>query len=215
MPNEMPYILCVDVGGPSKIGWADSVGGMGSGANLADALDQLASQLAEKRHVALGFEAPIWTPVRVELSRITSRRGGVETTFNRAWSAAPGACVLGAALALMPWCLKRISGAAGAVPTTVSLDRFREHGGLFLWEAFVSGKMKGAGATHHDDAQLACKAFASRWPHLVSDIPAELAFNHAVSSALAAGLAIDLRELTIPAIVVAASPRTVLEPTAA
>jgi hypothetical protein len=164
--------------------------------------------------VALGFEAPIWTPTRTDLARITSRRGGVETKYNRAWSASAGTGALGAALALMPWCLTRIVKAAGPVAATVDLERFRDTGGLFLWEAFVSGAMKVAGTSHHDDARLACEAFVARWPNLISDIPSEPAINHAVSCAMAAGLSINPSELALPAIVVGVNEKTASEPTA-
>lgn len=214
MRIEKPYVLCVDVGGPTKIGWADSEGQDGTGANLGEALDGLATLLLTGRRVALGFEAPIWTPVRVDLARITGRRGGLETTYNRAWSAGAGTGALGAALALMPWCLTRIAKRAGSVATTIHLQRFREGGGLFLWEAFVTGVMKVAGTTHHDDARLACEAFVARWPDLHSDIPEEPALNHAVSSAMAAGLLIHRDELMAPALVVGVTAKTMVEPTA-
>jgi hypothetical protein len=210
-----PYVLCVDVGGPAKIGWADSEGRDGSGTSLAEAMEGLTTRLLAGEHVALGFEAPIWTPMRVELLRITSRRGGIETTYNRAWSAGAGTGALGAALALMPWCLTMIVKTGGAIGTTVKLSRFLERGGLFIWEAFVSGTMKAKGTTHHDDARLACEAFISRWPQIVSDIPAEPAINHAVSSAMAAGLSIDRDELTMPALVLGVTSKTSLEPTTA
>src|SRR5579863_6520679 len=103
--SEKPFVLCIDVGGPKKIGWANAEGGDGTGANLAEALDYLSGYLRDGGRAALGFEAPIWTPARTELARITGRRGGVETTYNRAWSAGAGTGALGAALALMPWCL--------------------------------------------------------------------------------------------------------------
>ncbi len=209
---ENPYVLCVDVGGPTKIGWADSEGRDGTGDTLGAALDELAELLLARRPVALGFEAPIWTPVRVELARITGRRGGVETTYNRAWSAGAGCGALGAALALMPWCLTRIAKGAGPVATTVDLQRFQDGDGLFLWEAFVSGLMKAAGTTHHDDARLACQAFVARWPDLRSDVPGEPALNHAVSSAMAAGLSIRQDELVLPALVVGVTASTAVEP---
>lgn len=135
--SEKPYVLCVDVGGPEKIGWADAEGRNGTGANLGEALDRLPELLLAGHRVALGFEAPIWTPRRVELARITGRRGGVETTCNRAWSAGAGAGALGAALALIPWCLTRIASGAGPVATTVDLQRFLERGGLFLGDCDV------------------------------------------------------------------------------
>lgn len=212
MHGERPFVLCVDVGGPEKIGWANADGGDGTGANLGEALDRLSGCLREGGRAALGFEAPIWTPARAELARITSRRGGVETTYNRAWSAGAGTGALGAALALMPWCLARIAKAAGPVAATVDLQRFRKNGGLFLWEAFVTGAMKIVGTSHHDDARLACEAFVTRWPDLISDIPAEPATNHAVSSAMAAGLSIDPNELVLPALVVGVTLKTAIEP---
>lgn len=88
--SEKPFVLCVDVGGPKKIGWADCNGRDGTGADLGLALDRLSDHLSSGGIVALGFEAPIWTPTRTDLARITSRRGGVETTYNRAWSAGAG-----------------------------------------------------------------------------------------------------------------------------
>lgn len=202
MRNDVPFVLCIDVGGPKNIGWADSYENNGDGANLGDALDRLSSHLTGTGRAALGFEAPIWTPRRADLGKITSSRGGVETDHNRAWSAGTGACVLGAALSLMPWCLARVAKAAASAVATVDLQRFRDSGGLLLWEAFVSGNMKVNGASHYDDAARACRTFVKRWPNLVSDIPAEPAFNHAVSSALTGGLSIELSELTLPALVV-------------
>jgi hypothetical protein len=208
MTEVAPYVLCIDVGGPKKIGWANSDGKLGSGADLEGELMALSKHLRDGGRAALGFEAPIWTPARSTLAEITKRRGGVETTFNRAWAAGGGVGALGAALALMPWCLTRLAKDAGPVPATVDLRQFQESGGLLLWEAFVSGSMKSDGTSHPDDAQRACKAFIVRWPNLISDIPFEPAINHAVSSALAVGMSIDLRELVKPALVisVAAQP---------
>jgi hypothetical protein len=176
------------------------------------ATDRLAALLHAGRRVALGFEAPIWTPVRAELAWITGRRGGVETKYNRAWLAGARAGALAAALALMPWCLTRIAKGAEPVATTVDLQRFLERGGLFLWEAFVSGAMKVVGTTHHDDARLGCEAFVARWPNLLSDIPAESALNHAVSSALAAGLSINRDEPIVPSLVVGVIAKAPVEP---
>jgi hypothetical protein len=88
-----------------------------------------------------------------------------------------------------------------------------ENGGLFLWEAFVSGAMKVVGTTHYDDARLACEAFVTRWPDLLSDVPPEPAVNHAVSSAMAAGLSIDRNELVTPALVIGVTAKRAVDPT--
>jgi hypothetical protein len=57
-------------------------------------------------------------------------------------------------------------------------------------------------SSHTSDAALALNAFRARWPELSSDIPSEPAINHAVSSAIAAGLSIDTKEITLPSVVV-------------
>lgn len=210
----VPHVLCIDVGGPAKIGWADSTGATGSGLELGTALDHVSTRLRQGQPVALGFEAPIWTPRRAELARITSRRGGIETTYNRAWSAGAGTGALGAALALMPWSFARLRDFAGTISVTVDLARFRSGAAsLFVWEAFVSGI--GKGTSHHDDALLAVRAFLARWPEVPSDVPIEPALNHAVSAAIASGLRADVAEILMPAVVVGVTPVTVADPSRA
>lgn len=168
--EEPPYVLCIDVGSYRNIGWATSGGECGTGAGLDAALDRLGACVRSAGRAAIGFEAPIWTPARSVLTTLTSARDGVERKHNRAWSAGAGCGALGVALVLMPYCLSRIHGVAGAVRATVDVDSFAMNGGLFIWEAFVSGAMKVVGATHHDDARMACDAFTRRWPTLTSDI---------------------------------------------
>jgi hypothetical protein len=204
---EAPYVLCIDVGSYRNIGWATSDGAYGTGADLDSALDRVGVCARSTGRAAIGFEAPIWTPARSVLTTLTSARGGVEKKHNRAWSAGAGCGSLGTALVLMPYCFSRIHAVAGAIRATVNIDDFALDGGLLIWEAFVSGSMKVAGATHHDDARIACDAFARRWPVLTSDIPGEPATNHAVASAMAAGLTVDAAELRQPALVVGVEPR--------
>jgi hypothetical protein len=212
MSFAMPYVFCIDVGSPAKIGWADSEGADGTGATLADALAKLAHRLRSGQPVAIGFEAPIWTPHRVDLQRITSRRGGAEAAFNRPWSAGAGTGALGAALGLMPWCLTEIAKIEPKAAATVDPQKFAANGGLLLWEAFISGAMKIVGSTHHDDARLACDEFCKRWPNVESDIPLEPAINHAVSAAIVAKLNIDAREIAMPSIVVGVRELTSSKP---
>jgi hypothetical protein len=102
----------------------------------------------------------------------------------------------------MPWCFEQIRSQLGDTPVTIQLDRFVSAGGLLIWEAFVSGKMKGTEKSHCGDARSACKSFLDRWPELYSDIPKEMAVNHAVSCALAVGLNIRADELQDSAIVI-------------
>ena len=149
--------------------------------------------------VAIGFEAPIWTPRRMDLARITGRRGGVEARYNRAWSAGAGAGALG----------------AGPVTATTSLAAFLAgRSRILLWEAFVLGILKTTGL-HHDDARLAVEAFAARWPEIETDVPAEPAMSHAAVAASIAGFRVDPAELGAACLVVAVTPATVVDPTAA
>ena len=102
----------------------------------------------------------------------------------------------------MPWVFERIAKAAPNTKATVKLDQWRERGGLFVWEAFVTGVAKRA--THGEDARAALEAFEGHWPDLKSDVTAEPAVNLAVAAALAAGLAIDPGEIGVPSIVIVA-----------
>lgn len=187
-------VLAIDVGGPEKIGWACSNNQTGSGGDLDSALRDVAQALGQGVPVALGFEAPIWTPRREDLKRITSRRLGVEVKFNRAWSAGAGCGALGAALGLMPWCFSQIARDTNERLATTSSIAFAERGrGLFVWEAFVSGYAKAA--THMDDAALALAAFQARELHAPSDITGEPAINLAAAALMATGWNIDPWEI--------------------
>jgi hypothetical protein len=61
----------------------------------------------------------------------------------------------------MTWTFARVADAAPGARATCKLDRWREHGGLLLWEAFVTGTA--SLKTHDDDARAALNAFMSRW----------------------------------------------------
>ena len=207
MPKRSPYVFCVDVGSPKNVGWADSEGGAGGPDTFLAALLVVAMRLQEGERVALGFEAPLWTPRRAEFNRLTSSRGGAELALKRAWSAGAGCGALGAALALMPWCLATLASVI-TVPATISAERFREGVvQLFVWEALVTGAAKGL--SHHHDALYAVDAFVSRLADLQSDVPAEPAINHAAVALMIAGFPIALEELTQAGLVIAAVPRTI------
>jgi hypothetical protein len=118
-------VLCIDVGAPRNLGWADNDGRKGDGTTLATAMRWAGDALSEGRLVALGFEAPLWVPRRADLAVTNARRGGIERTLNRSWSAGAGASVIAAALVIMPWCFE---GLRKATPrrfrraTTLSKD---------------------------------------------------------------------------------------------
>jgi hypothetical protein len=196
------HIFCVDVGAPKNIGWADSLGQLGTGEDIGLALKDLGGRLALGERVAIGFEAPIWTPRRADLLRITGSRLGAETAMRRPWSAGAGCGVLGAALALMPWCFSTIVETSGRIRATTLPDTFTAWtSGLFVWEALVTGAAKGL--SHHADAALAVTAFAKRQQSLYSDIPTEPAINHAAVALSVAGLDVEPTEFGRAGLVVA------------
>jgi hypothetical protein len=201
------FTLAIDVGKPENVGWASSEHPtevhVGFDQAIFDqAINRLAAHLQEDGRATIGFEAPIWTPRRATLNDITKARGGVESSLRRAWTANAGACALACGLGLMPWVFERIAKAAPNTKATVKLDQWLERGGLFVWEAFVTGGAKRA--TNDEDARAALEAFEERWPDLKSDVTPEPAVNLAVAAALASGLAIDPSEIGAPSIVVVA-----------
>jgi hypothetical protein len=107
----------------------------------------------------------------------------------------------------MTWTFARIAQTVPEAQATIDPVGWRERGGLFVWEAFVTGAAKQK--THADDATTALKAFMARWPDLHSDIPVEAALNLAVAAALSASLSIDLDEIGAPSVVIAALPEEV------
>ncbi|MUM76882.1 hypothetical protein GKC30_04455 [Pseudodesulfovibrio sp. F-1] len=195
------YVLAIDVGKAENLGWADSEGNRGGYTTLEEQLAYAGAKLADGQPVALGFEAPIWVPLRDDLTTFNKSRGDLESSLNRPWSASAGCTVTAQALALMPLCLNVLKSALnGDIPaTTVPATWFRD-GGLLVWEAFVSGKHKGN--DHADDADLAVKAFMDRGDRLDSDIPDQPAFSMAAAALLATKWAVRSEELTAPSIVI-------------
>ena len=156
-------VICIDVGSPKNIGWANDRGQTGSALTLLDELHRAGRLLLAGERVALGFEAPIWTPRRAELVRITASRGGAEKSLGRAWSAGAGCGALGAALALMPWCFATLRQTSGSIAATTDPVAFTSGlAPLFIWEAFVSGAAKAL--LHHEDAALAVTEYLLRHP---------------------------------------------------
>lgn len=206
-PSIAPTInvLCVDVGSFKSIGWANDADQVGNGSTIALELERLGSLLNAGHRLALGFEAPIWTPRRADVRSLTSSRGGVERKLSRAWSAGAGCGALAACLALMPWCLQTLLERAGPIEATVDLSKFASgKGQLFIWEAFVTGAAKAL--THHGDAALAVAEFVSRYPAIESDVPPEPAVNHAATALHVAGFRVDPAEFGMAGTVVCVAP---------
>lgn len=158
-------LFCADIGSTSggNFGWYGrlSSGADVRGTDMSALCTAVADQLNAGGTVALGFEAPMFVPLRSDPLELTKRRKG-ETSPN--WIGGPGAAVLATALAQVPWMLRDIRSKLSVIGlATLSWDDFvARRANLFLWEAFVSGGAKGE--SHMHDAEIAVRAFEAALP---------------------------------------------------
>ena len=165
-------VFCADVGSVKRgrFGWARGRPQSDDfllGSSIVELIQAVADDLRSGALVALGFECPLFVPLREHPEELTSGRRG---DGNRPWSAGAGCAVLAVGLTQVPWILREVRRTLGDVPPSyLRWDQTPEVGpGLFLWEAFVSGDAKapaGPGA-HTGDAELAVRAFLGALPHL-------------------------------------------------
>lgn len=196
-------VAAIDVGSPSKMGWATSQGRFGCGDPI-DIIADIVLALTDGIPVCLGFEAPLWAPRSRDFTRMTANRGGIESRMRRPWSAGAGCGALTAGLANMAWVLEQLHSSTGSVESTTQPSRLKSGGArLLIWEAFVSGDQKAD--THSGDAEVAVAAFQDHWPDLRSAIDHEPSVNLAAAALLATGHLIATRELGLPGVVVSAS----------
>lgn len=162
---EKLSILCADVGSIKKknFGWASSI--KGNNTFGGNDIDKLALAIADSINggykVALGFECPLYLPVREAAMDITNARSG---EGNRSWSASAGSIALAIGLVETVWVMKRVKNIIGKAPKAIlDWSEFLSTDGVFLWEAFVSGTSKGKG--HSDDAAIAVDCFQEALPN--------------------------------------------------
>lgn len=209
---EKLAIYCADIGSVAKgnFGWARLIGVQFHRDSCIVALvDDVASALAKGRKVALGFECPLWAPVSENPRCLTNRR---RVDGNRPWSAGAGAAVLATGFTEVPWILREIAvrlKERGSPLPSVHLDwsEFQHnHSGLFLWEAFVTGKAKAPRSdetrSHANDALYACRELANHPPG-PADKDAEPRVRSLIGGAILwAGWDTNLDLLHLPCIVV-------------
>ena len=173
-------VACADVGSVTKgnFGWADSDGD--EGILPSELAAKVAAALSDQRPVALGFECPLFVPLPEAESELGKRRTG---EGNRAWSAGAGCGALATGLVQAAWTLRAIrERCPGSVGAHLDWKSFKEGGGgIFIWEAFVSGSGKGSG--HVNDAAIAVNAFKRKLPCPETDL-------HATNPVSLAGLAL-------------------------
>lgn len=149
----------IDVGSPrtGKLGWAVHKGTHEAhGNDLDEFLDCFAAQ-CDGCPAALGFEAPLFIPVRREALLITNARKG---EGERPWSASAGANAMAIGIAIAVHTLAGLRERLPGYSVTLDPRGFTSKAHTMLvFEAFVSGASKGT--SHHDDAAIAARAFAS------------------------------------------------------
>ena len=203
-------VCCADVGSVAagNFGWAlrdypgplHEVPAQASIAELADAVE---ARLRAGRPVALGFECPLFVPLREDPVDLTRARRG---EGNRAWSAGAGSGSLATGLVEVAWLLARLRRALEPPPSlTVSWDAFASGpGGLFVWEAFVTRGAKVG--SHHGDAGAAVEAFCRALPDPTgaNAISEPRVLSLVGAAALRAGWDVPPAALSAPCLVVSA-----------
>jgi hypothetical protein len=212
MPNVVAMkglaIYCADIGSVARgrFAWYGGIppSGVESGSSIDELASKVASRLDEPRPVALGFECPLFVPITEDPTALTSARMG---EGNRPWSAGAGAGALTTGLVEVLWILNSIRHQLRSdVAVDLDWNAFRERQtGLFLWEAFVSGRGKTSG--HSTDAQAAVQAFV----RAISDVAGATAipvggqvFSLVGAALLRTGWSRDLTLLTKPCAVIKA-----------
>ena len=201
-------ICAADIGSVRKknFAWA-SVSGPDrrSGTCIVEFAKFVADELMNGVKVSLGFECPLWIPVAAEPGELTQAREG---EGNRAWSAGAGSGSLATGLAEVSWILDRIRQESER--SEHDMEAFLDWGlferadrGLFIWEAFVTGK----GKTGSDvgDAQAAVEGFrcALRDPPLKSAVcPASRTRSLIGAALLWADWSSDIALLKEPCVVI-------------
>jgi hypothetical protein len=206
MPNRL-WIFCADIGSVKarRFGWFGA--GPDGRSVPGSSIEELASAVAEKitggEKVALGFECPLYVPLRDDPMLLTKARSG---EGNRSWSAGAGCGALATGLVEVTWLLEQIR-----INTPKSAAAFLDwkafwasNGGLFLWEAFVSGKAKGSGHAH--DAEIAVQKFHAALPNpeLANAISEQSVLSLIGASMLRAGWSANAQHLSEPCLVIKA-----------
>lgn len=216
LDTDSLVIACADIGSArvahkSRFGWWSSAGAQGNAPSML--ADHVAAFLNAGRSVALGFECPLFVPLRVSEHDLTRARTGecLPGRGNYPWSGAGGAGALTIGLAQVPWVLDRIRHTLNrSVSAYLDWQDFQESGeGLFLWEGFVSGRGKAAPGDHIGDARRAVEAFQDACPdptaanaiHVDGDVHSLIG-----AALLRTGWTTHVEALATPCLVIRAGP---------
>lgn len=199
-------VYCADVGSikRKKFGWARNISSP-SKLELCSDIESFAHEITSELNagfpVAVGFECPLFVPIREDPQKVLDGRNG---DGNRSWSAAAGTAAIAAGMVELIWVLREIrSGLNRDISAFLDWSRFQQaNQGLFIWEAFVSGKAKGE--SHCEDAAIAVATFCAALPDPTThnDVHENNVFSLAGSALLRAGWSDDPDLLKKPCLVI-------------
>lgn len=164
-------VYCADIGSVAQgnFGWVRidrRTGEIDGCAEIDRLVESVADDLRQELPTVLGFECPLWVPLPTESERLGRGR---PNEGSPPWSGGPGGNALATGLVQVAWILRGLRQAApesGRVYLNWREFAEASGAGLFLWEAFVSGKAKappGSGS-HIGDAEVGAKAFVAALP---------------------------------------------------
>jgi hypothetical protein len=200
-------IFCADVGSikAKKFGWAADTPDQNDilmGTDIEAFANLISSSISNGSKVAIGFECPLFVPMRSDPLLVNSARNG---EGNRSWSAGAGTGALATGLVEVLWVLKRVAALQGQPPKAeLSWPTFINSHSVFLWEAFVTSGAKGSG--HAEDAAIAIECFKAALPNLgdANAIEESSVLSLVGAAALRAGWADDINMLSAPCLVIKA-----------
>lgn len=150
--------FCADIGSipGNKFGWASSIDGeLKTETHIELFAAEIAKAINSERKVSIGFECPLFVPVRDEPRFVAAARRG---EGQRSWSAGAGTAALATGMVQSLWVMRRVKTILGFAPKpTFDWAEFKRTHSVFLWEAFVTSTAKAP--THYQDAEAALRQF--------------------------------------------------------
>jgi hypothetical protein len=200
-------VYAADLGSIKKgnFAWAraGSDGEVAGSAAVHDLPASISDDLNRGAKVALGFEAPMFWPLRSDSLALESARLG---EGDRAWCAGAGRTATFFALSQVPWILSRVRTRVPAqVCGTLRWPEFVERApNLFVWEAFVTKSAKGS--SHIEDAKITTIAFlkAVQRGEPASSINEKDVFSFLGCALIRSGWANDAHMVSEPCLVIRA-----------
>jgi hypothetical protein len=199
------WAFCADIGSIPKnnFGWALSMDGEWmTGTDIGAFAAHIAVAIQKEAKVSIGFECPLFVPVRDNPQEVASARKG---EGQRSWSAGAGTGALTSGLVQSLWVMRRVKDILRHAPRpTFDWDEFQETNSVFLWEAFVTSRAERT--THIHDAEAALKCFMTSTGNTanISAIDEPNVLSLIGACAIRAGWSNDIELLWKPCLVVQA-----------